>query len=221
MDIRQALVDAVRRADRAGANALLEEWEREHGHARLLGEVLEPTLRAIGEEWSTADTFTVAQVYVAAKVAGDALQRIAERAPRSAAPASRGAVIIGNVEEDFHSLGRRLLGTFLSTEGWSVRDLGNDVPAGTFVDEALAAGARVIGVSAMMLTTARNIARVREEIDRRGLRGRLQLAVGGAVFLVRPGLVEEVGGDGTASNALGAAELFERLWARSLAAEGA
>ena len=88
---------------------------------------------------------------------------------------------------------------------------------GDFVDAALANGARVIGVSAMMLTTAENIRALRSEIDARGLGGRIQLAVGGAVFKLRPELMLEVGGDGTASSAIQAPELFERLWAHSLA----
>jgi len=113
-------------------------------------------------------------------------------------------------------LGHRMVGIFLRTDGWIVHDLGNDVPAAVFVDKALETGARVIGASAMMMTTALNIERLREEIDRRGLAGRIQLAVGGAVFRVCPGLADEVGGDGTASDALGAADLFDRLWEQSV-----
>jgi len=131
----------------------------------------------------------------------------------------KGTVVIGNIEEDFHALGRRMVGTFLRAEGWIVHDLGNDVPAKEFVDKALEVGARVIGVSAMMMTTALNIRRVRQEIDSRGLTGRIQLAVGGAVFCVSPGLVDEVGGDGTAANALAASGLFDRLWRESIGKE--
>jgi methanogenic corrinoid protein MtbC1 len=91
-----------------------------------------------------------------------------------------------------------------------------DVPAGQFVDEAEAKGVRVIGASAMMYTTARNVVRIREELERRGLAGRIQLAVGGAVFKLRPELVAEFGGDGTAASAVEASPLFQELWQRSL-----
>jgi methanogenic corrinoid protein MtbC1 len=56
----------------------------------------------------------------------------------------------------------------------------------------------------MMLTTARNVLGIREELDRRGLSDSIRLAVGGAVFRMRPELVAEVGGEGTAVNALDA-----------------
>ena len=52
---------------------------------------------------------------------------------------------------------------------------------------------------------------LRKEIDNRGLAGHLKLAVGGAIFKLRPDLVTEVGGDGTAENASNAPLLMEEL----------
>jgi methanogenic corrinoid protein MtbC1 len=220
MDIQQSLIERIRLGDRAGASALLDAWATEHGHERLLTDVLDPMLALIGEEWSSTEGFTLAQMYVAAKVAEDATSRIADlRRRRPGDQPPKGPVVIGNAEEDFHALGRRMVGTFLRAEGWSVHDLGNDVPAAQFVDKALDVGARVIGVSAMIMTTARNVETVRKEIDRRDLAGRIQLAVGGAVFRVCPGLAEEVGGDGTAPHAVEAAGLFDRLWEQSVRME--
>jgi methanogenic corrinoid protein MtbC1 len=220
MDIQQSLIERIHLGDRVGANALLDAWATEHGYERLLAEVLDPALIVIGEEWRSSGTFTIAQAYVAAKVTEDVLGKIASlrNIPSEGQP-PKGPVVIGNIEEDFHALGRRMLGIFLRAEGWLVHDLGNDVPAELFVDKALEVGARVIGVSAMMMTTARNIKRVRTEIDRRGLDGRIQLAVGGAVFQVCPGLADEVGGDGTACDALSATGLFDRLWEQSVRRE--
>jgi hypothetical protein len=71
----------------------------------------------------------------------------------------------------------------------------------------------------MMRTTAHNIKQLRNELDSRKLTGRIQLAVGGAVFLVCPGLDLEVGGDGTTRTAIDAPALFQRLWDASLLAE--
>ncbi len=90
--------------------------------------------------------------------------------------------------------------------------MGNDVPAKAVVDKAVEVNARVIGLSAMMYTTALNIKKVREELDRRNLSRSIKMAVGGAVFNQRPGLVDEVGGDGTCKTALGAPQLMATLW---------
>jgi len=217
MDIQHSLVEMIKKADRQGANLLLDTWAGEYGYEKLLNEVLEPTLQMIGEKWYSAEAFSLAQAYVAAKVAEDALLKIvAHKKESDGTPPEKGPVVIGNIEEDFHSLGRRMVGIFLEADGWIVHDLGNDVPAEEFVDKAVEVGAKVIGVSAMMRTTAHNIREVRTELDRRGLSGRIQLAVGGAVFLVCPGLDLEVGGDGTTRTAIDAAPLFNRLWDRAV-----
>ena len=70
---------------------------------------------------------------------------------------SKGNVVIGNIEDDYHSLGRKLIGIFLKSSGWTVYDLGNDVLSEEFIEKALETKSRVIGVSAMMYTTAKNI----------------------------------------------------------------
>lgn len=192
---------------------LLAEVERS-GFTGMFTGLLEPVLAEIGDNWM-AERISLAQGYVAGKVAEEVLLAAAARGEMPPA-AGKGPVVLCCIEDDYHSLGRKLVGIFLRASGWEVIDLGNDICAPELVDRAVQAGARIVGASAMMLSTAVNIRSVREELERRGLQGRIQLAVGGAVFRLRPELVEEVGGDGTAPSALQAPALFDRLLARSL-----
>jgi len=112
-----------------------------------------------------------------------------------------------------------MVGIFLQTAGWQVHDLGIDITAEEFIEKALEVEARVIGASAMIYTTAINIKKLRDELDQRGLADRIQLAVGGAVFKLRPELIKEVGGDGSADSAINAPALFESLWNASVEKE--
>jgi methylmalonyl-CoA mutase cobalamin-binding domain/chain len=211
------LIEAITCADRAESIRIIGEWTDRHGDESFFTEIMEPVLKRLGEEWMSQETVTIAQVFVAARIAEDVLARIAQqRAVAAGNPTPKGPVVFGNIEDDFHSLGRKMVVTFLRINGWEVIDLGNDVTPKEFVDTAVQNKARVIGVSAMTLTTAGNVARLREEIDSRGLKGKIQLAVGGAVFIVKPSLVQKVGGDGTATNALNAVPLFDRLWAAAV-----
>jgi hypothetical protein len=84
MTIQQALIERIRLADRQGANALLDAWATEHGYECLVTEVLDPTLILIGEEWCSSETFTLAQVYVAAKVTEDVSGKLAAGARTAA-----------------------------------------------------------------------------------------------------------------------------------------
>jgi len=215
----QELLAAIERADRAGAATVVDAWAVGRSFNQVVPELLSPTLESFGTLWSMGHGgVSLATGYVASKVAEDVLSRLLRESSTDGSPIlpSKGPVLLGNVEDDFHPLGRNMVVAFLRAAGWDVRDLGVDVPPTQFVDQAEETGARVIGASAMMHTTAKNVARIREEIDRRGLTGKVQLAVGGAVFKLRPELVAELGGDGTATSALEASALFERLWQRSL-----
>jgi methylmalonyl-CoA mutase cobalamin-binding domain/chain len=213
--LQERLFGLILEAKRDEALALLRAAKAESGGIATLKELLEPVLRRIGERWSI-DKISLAVAYVAGKVAEDFIAEILPDASPGGGgagePAGAGKVaILGNAEDDYHGLGRRIVAAFLRVAGWRVVDLGNDVLPEAFADAAVAERASVIGVSAMMLTNALNIKKLREELDRRGLSGRVGLAVGGAVFVMRPDLVAEVGGDGTVATAMEAPELFERL----------
>ena len=140
--------------------------------------------------WAGAEDFSLAQAYVASKVAEDILGKVTEGGgPVSENMGSKGPVVIGNIEDDFHPLGRTMVVAFLRAAGWRVCDLGNDVTAKEFVDKAVEVDARIVGASAMMYTTAKNIRKLREEIDRRGLTGRVQLELA-----LQPGTVSRTEG---------------------------
>lgn len=189
---------------------LTAEAERE-GYASTISALLEPTLMEIGELWSQ-EKISLAQGYVAGKLAERVLDAALAAEDRGGLETSRrGRVVLGNVEDDYHALGRRMVASFLRLDGWEVVDLGNDVEPERFVDAALEADAPIIGVSSMMLSTAQNLPRLRDEIEARGLGGRLRLAVGGAIFRLRPELVKELGADGTAATAMQAPALFRAL----------
>jgi len=215
---REELYALMLMAKREEALAMLLEHARAHGFQSSVSELLEPVLERAGDEWRR-ENLSLAQGYVTGKIAEDLLTAAVESGGDLLLDV-KGPVVLGNVEDDYHSLGRKMVAVFLRAAGWKVIDLGNDVSPEVFVDEALKHRARVVGASAMMLTTAENIRTLRAEIDARGLGGKLQLAVGGAVFKLRPELTHEVGGDGSAPSAIQAPDLFERLWAKSLQAEG-
>jgi len=212
----EALYALMLEADREAAVALLLEYAAQHGFQAAVSDVLEPVLERAGEAWHR-ENLSLAQGYVAGKIAEDLLVAAAE-ARGDLLLDVKGPVILGNVEDDYHSLGRKMVVVFLRAAGWRVIDLGNDVSPADFIAAALEHGARIIGVSAMMLTTAENIRAVRAEIDARGLKGKVLLAVGGAVFKLRPELMREVGGDGTVPSAIQAPALFDRLWDESMEA---
>lgn len=203
------VVEAILTARPQAAVDRLVAVAEQEGASLVLEKVVLPALELFSERYACLNSAPMAQGYVAARLFDEVLSRMDPQLRESRPDAL--TVVLGNIEDDFHGLGRRMVGNFLQCRGWNVVDLGTDVSAEEFVEAAIREQACVIGVSAMMRTTALVIRGVRDELDKRKLADSIKLAVGGAVFNVCPELVAEVGGDGTAPNALSAASLFERL----------
>nr|WP_320194277.1 cobalamin-dependent protein [uncultured Desulfobacter sp.] len=211
-ETKKRIFSTIMEGDRDLAVTIVRDWAIGNSYEDAIHQILEPVMETIGKDWGDSEKVSLGQGYVLSKVVEDIFKEAArKRLQTGQPPQEKGPVVIGNILDDNHSLGRKLVKIFLETEGWKVYDLGNDVPAVNFVDKALETDAPVIAVSAMMLRTALNIKEVRAEIDRRKLGKKIKLAVGGAVFCQRPELVNEVGGDGTSYNAIGVCELMEKL----------
>ena len=207
--LKQLLFEGMVYADRVLARTVLEQWAKQFGTDHLLVDLLLPVMEKYGEHYFTTDESPLSRGYVVARIAEDAIGFVSKE--QTQVSKEKGRVILGNAEDDFHGLGRRIVGTVLKAHGYRLYDLGNDVTPELFVDKALEVDARIIGVSAMMYTTAVNIRHLRDLLEQRGLSSRLRLIVGGAIFVLRPELVKEVGADGTAVNALAVPALVEHL----------
>jgi corrinoid protein of di/trimethylamine methyltransferase len=120
-----------------------------------------------------------------------------------------GKVVIGTVAGDIHEIGKSLVATMLSVNGFQVFDLGVDVPIATFVDKAAEVEADIVGLSALLTTTMLNQGKVIESFQEAGLREKVKVIVGGAP--VSQSWAEEIGADGYSENAVGAVALAKEL----------
>lgn len=125
------------------------------------------------------------------------------------ARATLGKVIIGTVQGDIHEIGKSLVGTMLSANGFTVYDLGVDVPVADFIAKIKETGANILGLSALLTTTMEVQREIVDALKREGLRGQVKVLVGGAP--VTRGWAEEIEADGYAEDAIGAVEVARRL----------
>jgi 5-methyltetrahydrofolate--homocysteine methyltransferase len=120
-----------------------------------------------------------------------------------------GTVVLGTTKGDIHEIGKTLVGTLLTAQGFRVHDLGVDVPSGQFVAAAGDLVADIVGVSALLTTTMRGQKAVVEAVERAGLRPRVKVIIGGAPVTRR--WAEEIGADGYAKDAVRAVALANGL----------
>ncbi len=124
---------------------------------------------------------------------------------------SSGTVVLGTTKGDIHEIGKKLVATLLSANGFSVYDLGADVSADMFVRKAGELKADVVGISALLTTTMAGQKRVVDALTESGLRSRVKVIVGGAP--VTRQWAEEIGADGYGKDAMSAVALVRSLLA--------
>ena len=126
-----------------------------------------------------------------------------------------GTVILGTTKGDIHEIGKTLVGTLLTANGFKVHDLGVDVACEKFAACAHELRADIVGVSALLTTTMRGQKSVVESIERAGLRPAVKVIVGGAPVSQR--WADEIGADGYAKDAICAVALVRKLLDQKLA----
>jgi corrinoid protein of di/trimethylamine methyltransferase len=124
-----------------------------------------------------------------------------------------GRVVLGTVEGDLHEIGKTLVGTLLTANGFLVTDIGIDKSAADFVTAVTETQANIVGASALLTTTMPQQEKIIEALKEAGLRDQVKVMVGGAP--VTAGWAEKVGADGYAEDAIGAVTLAKQLAANS------
>jgi len=93
---------------------------------------------------------------------------------------TKGKVILATVFGDVHDIGKNLVNTILSNNGYTVYDLGKQVPLNTILDKAIEVGADAIGLSALLVSTSKQMPLCVKELHKRGLK--FPVIVGGAAI---------------------------------------
>lgn len=143
----------------------------------ILGE-LRAGLTAVGNKYQSGDFF-LSQLYVAAETMKKAMEVLQPILSEGIVETSKGKIVIGSIEGDIHDFGKIIVSSLLSAAGFSVIDLGVDVPANRFVEEAERLGSHVIGISALLSTTQPSCKEVIAELKKRGIRENYKVIMGG------------------------------------------
>jgi len=120
-----------------------------------------------------------------------------------------GTVVLGTVEGDMHEIGKTLVGTMLTANGFKVIDLGVDKNAENFIKAVKETQADIVGASALLTTTMLQQRKLIEALQSAGLRDQVKVMVGGAP--VTESFAKEIGADGYAEDAISAVDLAFRL----------
>jgi len=122
---------------------------------------------------------------------------------------SAGKIVIGTVEGDIHDIGKNLVASILSANGFDVIDLGADVKLDQFIEKADEVNADLICLSALLTTTMTGQKKLIERLKEKGLYGRFKVMVGGAPVTRK--YADRIGADGYGENASASVDLARSL----------
>jgi len=174
-----------------------------------INEGLTPGIQRVGELFASGEYF-LPDLIIGAEAMKKALA-VLEPALTEGGPGREvlGHAVLGTVKGDLHDIGKTLVGTMLTANGFKVTDLGTDVPADDFVAAITERGATMVGASALLTTTMSEQQRIIQTIEEAGLRDRVKIMVGGAP--VTKTWAEKIGADGFAKDAISAVALAKGL----------
>ncbi len=182
-----------------------ESLNKELEPSFILNELLIPAINHVGELFdkqiyflpqliSSAETMKMAIDYLEPMLKTDTMEK-------------KGVVVIATVSGDVHDIGKNLVVLMLKNYGFTVIDLGKDVPSEHIIEVAKKEDADIIALSALMTTTMLEMKEVVRLKNEAGLRGKV--IIGGAV--ITDSYAKEIGADGYAKDAGETVHVVKRL----------
>ena len=151
---------------------------RDRDPVEVLNEVLLPAMKEVGDKFGAGELILpfVLQSAEAMKRAVARLETYLERQEG----VTKGTVVLATVYGDVHDIGKNLVNTILSNNGYTVHDLGKQVPVNRIIDKAVEVDATAIGLSALLVSTSKQMPLCVQELHRAGYR--YPVIIGGAAI---------------------------------------
>lgn len=204
----QNIVDAVLTGKKKTITALIdEEIEKGTTPEQIINEMIIPALQKVGDLYEERIYFLPQLIY-SAEAAHAAFGYLEKNFISSDVAADvKKKVVIATVKGDIHDIGKNLVAMLLRNHGFDVTDLGKDVPAETIVSTAEEIDAEIIGLSALITTTAKEMERVIALVKERHLKAKVM--VGGAVITQE--YADSIGADAYSADAAEAVKVATKL----------
>ncbi len=170
---------------------------------------LTDAIRQVGDGYAREELWLPDLVGAADAIAGATPIFEEELQRRGVERASAGTVVLGTVYGDIHSIGKAMVGSLLTADGFVVYDIGIDIPAEKFVEEVTTKQPDILAMSSLLTTTAPEQRKVISILKEAGLRDKVKIMVGGGAITQE--FADEIGADGFETTAPGAAKLARKL----------
>ncbi|MGN0131918.1 MAG: homocysteine S-methyltransferase family protein [Lachnospiraceae bacterium] len=172
----------------------------------ILNEALLPAIGEVGDLFDCGKYF-LPQLISSAETMKKSIEYLEPLLKAGGEEASMPTIVIATVKGDIHDIGKNLVALMLKNHGFSVIDLGKDVPREEIIRAARENHAKIIALSALMTTTMQEMKNVIDLAKQEGLDAKVM--IGGAVITQE--YADEIGADGYSKDAADAVKLAQKL----------
>ncbi len=202
----KALADAIIKGSQTAAVELTKAALKEGAPARdILYNGLIAGMDVVGARFKKNEVY-IPEVLISARAMKMAMELLAPELVKAGVKPI-GKFLIGTIQGDLHDIGKNLVAMMLKGAGFEVIDLGIDVKPEIFIERAKAAGAQLIGLSALLTTTMPAMDKTIKALKAAGIPAKIM--VGGAPLT--QGFADKIGADGYAPDAASAVDVAKKL----------
>jgi 5-methyltetrahydrofolate--homocysteine methyltransferase len=178
MEPEEALHYQILRRKKEGVEDWIDRSVEKIGAVPTLNNVLLPAMKEVGDKFGAGELI-LPFVLQSAEVMKRAVAQLEQYLDKIEGY-TKGTVVLATVFGDVHDIGKSLVNTILTNNGYSVIDLGKQVPIQTVIDAAVEHKATAIGLSALLVSTSKQMPACVQELHSQGLE--FPLLIGGAAI---------------------------------------
>ena len=206
---KNMLLDEIKKAVREGeedkTKELVAQALTQHLQPRdVLEQAMMPAMQEIGEMFSRNEAF-ISELLCAAEAMNEGIAIL--KPHFTGAIRNKGRIILGTVEGDIHTIGKNLVKICLESAGYEVVDIGENIKAQDFVKAYIKEKPDILGMSALLSSTAIFMESVIREV--RAADPSARIIVGGAP--ITQAFADKIGASGYAPNAFDSIQLVNNL----------
>lgn len=178
MTSEEALHWQIVHRKKEGVEALIDDCLSRQDAVGVLNNVMLPAMKEVGDKFGAGELILpfVLQSAEAMKKSVSYLEQFMDKVEGS----TKGTVVLATVYGDVHDIGKNLVKTILTNNGYTVHDIGKQVPANTIIEKAVEYKADAIGLSALLVSTSKQMPLIVNELARRKLD--FPVLIGGAAI---------------------------------------
>src|SRR4029453_1832909 len=178
MEPEEALHWHILRRKKEGVEAQIDASVEKIGAVPVLNDVLLPAMKEVGDKFGAGELI-LPFVLQSAEVMKRAVAQLEQYLDKLEGY-TKGTVVLATVFGGVHDIGKSLVNTILTNNGYTVVDLGKQVPIGTILDAAKEHKATAIGLSALLVSTSKQMPAAIQELHSQNLE--FPVLLGGAAI---------------------------------------